>query len=119
MEALRLLLEAKNQAWMVAVSALEVAQQEEDAWATRRRRPQHWAAGFAAALPLEEWRGHRRRPGSRHGHPRRAFEFGYIGSADFDGIGAAAGSFGVRPLPCRPSFARAVPREASQTPPAS
>ena len=34
-EALRLLLEAKNQAWMVAASALEVAQREVDAWATR------------------------------------------------------------------------------------
>ena len=70
MEALRLLLEAKDQAWMVAASAREVPQQEVGTWATRRRReqehvsaaamqgahagtPQHWAAGFAAALPPE------------------------------------------------------------------
>ena len=68
MEALQLFLEAKSQAWMVVASALEAAQEEVDAWATRLRReqeqvsatamqgtqngtPQQWAAGFAAAVP--------------------------------------------------------------------
>ena len=67
MEALRLLLEAKDQAWMVVASAIEVAQQKVDAWATRLRReqeqvsaaamqgahagtPQHWAAGFCRGI---------------------------------------------------------------------
>ena len=47
MEALRLLLEAKSQAWMVAASALEVAQQEVDAWATRLRREQEQVSAAA------------------------------------------------------------------------
>ena len=85
-EALRLLLEAKNQAWMVAASALQVAQQEVDAWATRLRREQEQVSAAAmqgaspgnfsrgsglarrdAAPPFGERRGHRRRSGSRLG----------------------------------------------------
>ena len=72
LEALRLLLDAKAQAWWEATLALELAQQEADTWAARLRReqeqvsavtmPMHgmcpgtlqlWTAGLAAALPPE------------------------------------------------------------------
>ena len=72
LEALRLLLDAKAQAWREAALALELAQQEADTWAARLRReqeqvspvtmpmhgmcfgtPKLWAAGLAAALSPE------------------------------------------------------------------
>ena len=63
LEALRLLLDAKAQAWREATLALELAQQEADTWqASAVTMPMHgmcpgapqlWAAGLAAALPPE------------------------------------------------------------------
>ena len=99
-------MEAQNQAWMVAASALEVAQQEVDQVSAAAMQEahggtaQHRAEGFAAALPEEvarqfrpwlgsvapdmrretplsgEMRGHGRRSGSRPGHHRRPLEIG-------------------------------------------
>ena len=50
LEALRLLLDAKAQAWREATLALERAQQEADTWAARLRREQEQVS--AVAMPM-------------------------------------------------------------------